>query len=373
MEHFSSNYLKISVFGLLIISILFSNCKSVDKLYDQQKYEEVMNRLKSKAKKKGLDRSEWSMLLNASNNYLRESNDYVRRRIDSKDYSDWHDAKNRLDETTENVADIIKVKDSFREKLDINQFLGLEQQLNQKLMDHYYDKYLEEEAKYFERYDRKHLIKAYSIADELLDFNADPLMVDSLQSFCIEEGHRSIFVETNCDAFDNHLCYSRFVNRINLVDNEWNSFVNRYNDADYHLIIGAEILNKSQNIFESIRTYNEDVVTGYETETDSTGTKQKEIYTQVSAQVNEIKYERIVVGRAYYDLIDVRSGRNISGNNFTHTEQNDYYENIFVSGDQRAIPAGLILVCGRNDYYDFGTETEDVFQGLARSFYYSIP
>ena len=65
------------IFILLILLSLIASCKSIDKLYDQQKYVEVIQKLKSKAKKKGLERNEWTMLLSASNNYLRESNDFV--------------------------------------------------------------------------------------------------------------------------------------------------------------------------------------------------------------------------------------------------------------------------------------------------------
>jgi len=357
----------------LVLIFALSACKSVDKLYQEGNYKQILSKLEGKAKKGKLDRKEKNMLVKAMNKYGEEINADVITSLAANKPSEWLKAKKQLLKLDDIIRDVqgysqVKSADINSSKVD-----ELVPQLNVKLYDYTINQYDAAIANYERTKDRDYAQKAYAHAEKLYDYNGDPKTIESLSLIAVDLGHRTIFVDVDGPFGDGFIFDRYFESELNFRDDVFNTFTeHRITDADYSLSIEVDIIDKDFNESSRSDRYTKRVVDYYENvvDTSSNSTTEVPVYKDIEAIVETVEIVRYVEGAYEYEVRDNRNLRRFDYGSERHRvdEREVYYT--LESGDEEAVPSNIKLsnVTRWDNRDDFDELLEQLYRELVNDF-----
>jgi len=357
----------------LVLIFALSACKSVDKLYQEGNYKQILSKLEGKAKKGKLDRKEKSLLIKAMNKYGEEINSYALTSLAASKPSDWNKAKKRLFKLDDKIAEVqsysqIKASDINSSRLD-----ELEPQLNEKLYDYTITQYDAAIANYDRTKDRDYAQKAYAHAEKLYDYNGDPKTIESLSLIAVDLGHRTIYVDVDGPFGDMFIFDNNFERQLDFDNDLFNTFTEfRVNDSDYDLEIDVEITRRDSDESSRSDRYTKRVIDYYDNvvDTATNSTNEIPVYKDIEAIVETIEIVRYVEGEYEYELRDNRNGRRFDyGSERRRIEEREVIY-VLESGDEEAVPSNIQLSNGvfRNERNSYDDMLEELYRELVNDF-----
>jgi len=334
---------------LLFLSVLIfalSACKSLDKLYQEGNYKQVLSKLEGKAKKGKLDRKERSLLVRAMNKYAEEVNAEVLNSMDGPKPSEWLKAKRKMIKLDDKINDVVSYSQIRESDINPSRADELIPLLNDQLYEYSFNEYDIAIGNYIRTNDRDYAKKAYAHAQKMYDYDGDPVFVDSLAIEAVELGHRIIFLDIDGPIADGFSFRNNFEDRLDFNDDVFNTFTEFFtSDAHYDLSIDVDIDRKDFN--ESTRSdrHTKRVVDYYETQVDtsSNSTTEVPVYKEIAAIVQTVEVVRYVQGGFQYEIKDNRNLRRFDYDRGSHrVEQIEYYY-FLESGDEEAVPSNIRL------------------------------
>lgn len=357
----------------LVFIFALSACKSVDKLYQEGNYKQIISKLDGKAKKGKLDRKEKSLLIRSVNKYAEQINGEVATSLNESKPSEWIKARKKLLKLDEKLAEVNSYSQIRESDIDASRFEELYTQLNKKLYDYTVNEYDAAIANYDKTNDRDYAKKAYAHARKLYDYGGEPELVEEMELTAIDLGHRVIYVDIDGPLDYSFLFRTQFERDIDLDDDVFNTFTEFGSsmDADYRLDLEVEITNK--DIYENSRTdrYTDRVVDYYDNviDTSTNSTNQVPVYKDIEAVVETSELTLFVEGVYVYEIRDLRTNRRHDSGNERRRIENTELVHRLVSGDPDAVPSNIDLssqVINTRDAYD--DLVEELFRVLANDF-----
>jgi len=358
---------------LFVLIFALSACKSVDKLYQEGNYKQILSKLESKGKKGKLDRKEKNLLVKAMNKYAQEINADVLTSLNASKPSDWIKAKKKLfklDDRINEVQDYSQIKSG---DIDPSRVDELVPRLNEKLYDYTINEYDSAIARYEKTKDRDFARKAYAHAEKLYDYNGDPKTIESLAQVAIDLGHRTIFVDVDGPFGDGFIFDNHFERQLDFDNDLFNTFTSfGINEADYDLSIDVEVTRRDTDESRRSDRYTKRVVDYYDNvvDTATNSTNQIPVYKNIEAIVETVELVRYVEGEYEYEIRDNRNLRRFDfGSERRRVEQSEVYYTL-ESGDEEAVPSNIQLSQGNifnnRDAYD--DLLEELYRELVNDF-----
>lgn len=359
--------MKNSVLKLLCLSVLCAmifTCKTPKELLQKGEYEKVLNSLDSKAKKGKLSASEKDLFVKSLNGYLNTGKKKLEARYMTPNPKDWQDGVELLNTYANKQEEYLayrQILDKDVTEVDVDKWYVA---FGEKLFAYHLDRYDGYMADFEATGEQEKIKKAYYEVENLMLYHDGRLNLDSMANECLELGHRSYKVEIINRSFEN-FNYSYFENDINLRDTDWATFTNS-NSSEYQLVIALQEVNTYEsNQSERQRTYSDRVIVGYNTISDSTGTREEPIYENVQAVVREVRYVYGVDAFAQVWIFEGNHDRPIYDRAFRRNAQDEQEQNFFLSGDRRALPNNLPIDNYNPQRYNFDFLMRDVLRDLA--------
>ena len=367
-----SSFMKQFTF-LLVFIFALSACKSVDKLYQEGNYKQIISKLEGKAKKGNLDRKEKGLLVKAANKYAQEINTEVISSMEIDKPSEWIKSKRKLEKLDEKLLEIKNYSQIREDDIDASRYEELYPQLNEKLYDYTINEYDAAIANYDKTGNRDYAVKAHAHTRKLYDYDGDPDFIKQLEIQAIDLGHRTIYVDLDGPMMYSFLFRNHFENQIDLDNDLFNTFIDFGSNVkpDYTLEIEVDITRKDTDKKTRQDRYTDRVVDYYDNVIDtSTNTTNKvPVYKDIEAIVETAEILRYVEGEYDYDIRDERTNRRFdNGRERQRVERSEVIYTL-ISGDEDAVPSNIDLssytISTRQDYDDL---IEELFRILAEDF-----
>jgi len=344
---------------LFVLIFALSACKSVDKLYQEGNYKQILSKLEGKAKKGKLDRKEKTLLIRAMNKYGEEINADALTSLNASKSSDWIKAKKKLFKLDDRINEVQSYSQIKSSDIDPSRLDELVPQLNEKLYDYTINLYDAAIARYEKTKDRDFARKAYAHAKNLYDYDGDPQTIESLAQIAIDLGHRTIYVDVDGPFGDGFIFDNHFERQLDFNDDVFNTFTSfRLNEADYDLLIEVDVTRRDTDESRRSDRYTKRVIDYYDNvvDTATNATTEVPIYKNIEAIVETVELIRYVEGEYDYEVRDNRNGRRFDfGSERRRVEQSEEYYTL-ESGDEEAVPSNIQLTRGNvinnRDAYD---------------------
>ena len=335
------SYFHLKFLFIMLLGLTFVKCKSPKDLLSSGDYAKVINSLEGKAKKGKLSTSEKDIFVKACNGYLNNSKKDLELYLNSQNPEDWGKGVELLDELTAQQEQYLAYRQVLNKDvtaIDNDRWFVA---FADKLYAHHWNNY-QYINKEFDKTGNKLLMKdAYRELYSMSFYDNGTINIDSLINRSLELGHRKFNVEVVNRSFE-RFNFNYFENSIDLNSDEWNTYTFNATRADYNLFVTLEdVLTTEYLRSDRLRTYTDQVITGYNTVVDSTGTREEPIYQQVQAQVREVEYVYEANGSARIELFDIDNGKNEYSRPLNERLQDTNIRTFLISGDTRAIPPGV--------------------------------
>ena len=350
-----------------------SACKSVDKLYQEGNYKQLISKLDGKAKKGNLDRKEKVILIKAVNKYSEEINAEVIESLAQSNPSDWIKAKKKLDKLEETTKEAASYSQIGSSAIIPSRYNELYPKINEKLYDYTLSLYDSAIADYDSSGDRKYAMQAYSHTRKLDDYGGDPKFIEQLEIEAIDLGHRTIYLDLDGPINYSFVFRDHFERELDLDNDLFNTFIEfgDSGDPDYKLEIDVDIIRKDSDRRTRQDRYTDRVVDYYDNVVDtSTNTTNKvPVYKDIEAIVETAEILRYVEGEYDYDIWDVHFNRRLDNGSERHRVEYTELVSTLISGDEEAVPSSIdlnsFIVSDREAFEDL---LEELFEVLAEDF-----
>ncbi len=344
----------------LVLIFAVSACKSVDKLYQEGNYKQILSKLEGKAKKGNLDRKEKGMLVKAMNKYAEEINREVLESLNSSRPSEWTKAKKKLEKLEDSFDEVNNYSQVRSDDLIPSRIDELYPQLNTKLYNFTIDEYDEDIANYDRTGNRDYAQRAYGHAGRLYNYGGDIETIELLEIQAIDLGHRVTYVDVDGPIGYGFTFKNYFERELELNNDVFNTFVEFRNlsDIDYRLSIEVDITRADTDRSTRQDRYTDKVVDYYDNviDTSTNQTNQIPVYKDVEAVVETAEVTRYVEGEYDYDIWDIRNNRRFDYGGERHRIEDSQIVYTLISGDEDAVPSNIDLstrsINSRSDYED---------------------
>ena len=356
-------------FLILLSSLLFFSCKSAKELYNEGKYDKVLDSLEKKAAEGKLNREEKSLFIKSFNAWTEEENKKLEQLYSSNEHKNWEKGLKSLNKINDRQSKVKRYGRIDQDKLIYINTDEWKTDFDTILCDYRFDNYEDRFNRYDNNGDKNEVIKAYKEVQKMKEYCKDWRLIDSLEQLCLELGHRNFEVRIDNNSFGVFFQFNRyFEDQIDLFDDKWSSYSTSFPDSltDYYIRISLERVYDSERSSEFTREYTDRVIDRYETQTDTAGnTTQVPIYVDISARVNEVETEYSIDANAEASIYRAFDNRRVFYETYTEREVERLERNFFVSGDRSAIPSSVRLERNNTFNYDFDDLIEQALEDLA--------
>jgi len=356
---------------LLSLCTLLFTCKTPKELLQKGEYEKVLNSLDSRAKIGKLSASEKDLFVKSLNGYLNTGKKKLESRFHSPEPNAWKEGVDLLDTYASKQEEYLayrQILDKEVTEVDVDRWYVA---FGEKLFAYHLNRYKAYLSDFESSGEQEDVKKAYYEVQDMMRYDDGTLNLDSMANECLALGHRSYKVEIINRSFEN-FNYSYFENDINLRNTDWASFTDS-NSSEFQLVIALQEVGTYENIqSEGQRVYAEQVIVGYNTVTDTLGTREEPIYENVQAIVREVRYAYIVDAIAQVWVFQGAHDEPIYDRIFSRNGQDEVVQNYFLSGDTRALPSNIQLDNSNPQRYNFDFLMRDVLRDLADEVSFSV-
>ncbi len=333
--------MKILQYVFVLISIIaFASCsKNAMKEFEKGNSLKAYEILYKKAKKGDLTRDEKEFFKTVIVDLVQEDSIKLFRNMESESLEANMEAYSHLKEIKERHEDIIALRyplpsynyynPDMYDGLSYDVTEGLFNRAQERL-----DRTIQEENKI-------HARNAYTDLERLDDYHVSASYdVEGLKQECIRYGTVYTYVQLENDVSFGSNYIDRYFDddEIRLTDSRWNKYHFR-NDLDINYDRIVEVILRRADFDDdtdrSTKNFSERIITGYETETDTSGTTtETPIYGTVTATVTTEKITRELELTGYFNVQE--RGKNDDRDNLSE-QYRETIEVYSLSGDERAL------------------------------------